>query len=1546
MPAKKATTLAKEGDQHLKALQMALQAFKAGDFSVRLPVEGEGIIVEVARDFNEVVGIVDAMAGEITRVAREVGTEGQLGGQARVQGLAGTWKDLTDNVNLLAGNLTDQLRDVSRVATAIANGDLSQKITVDVRGEILQIKNVINQMVDNLNSFASEVTRVAREVGTEGKLGGQAQVKTAAGTWKDLTDSVNFMAGNLTNQVRNIANVAKAVANGDLSQKITVDARGEILELKATINTMVDQLNSFAEEVTRVAREVGSEGKLGGQAQVQGVSGTWKDLTDNVNFMAGNLTNQVRNIATVAKAVANGDLSQKITVDVKGEILELKNTINTMVDQLNAFASEVTRVAREVGTEGKLGGQAQVQGVSGTWKDLTDNVNMLASNLTNQVRNIAQVSTAIAKGDLSQKITVDVKGEILELKNTLNTMVDQLNAFASEVTRVAREVGTEGKLGGQAQVPGVSGTWKDLTDNVNVMASNLTTQVRSIARVVTAVANGDLDQKLQLEVKGEVAALANTINAMTDTLSKFASEVTRVAREVGTDGKLGGQAQVKGVAGTWKDLTESVNLMASNLTTQVRGIARVVTAVANGDLKRKLSLEAKGEVATLADTINSMIDTLSTFADQVTSVAREVGIEGKLGGQAKVPGAAGTWKDLTDNVNQLAANLTTQVRAIAEVSTAVTKGDLTRQITVEAQGEVSDLKDNINQMIGNLKETTRKTTEQDWLKTNIARFSGLLQGQKNLDTVSRLIMSELPPLVSAHYGAFYLMETEQAAPVLKLIASYALKERKNVSNRFRLGEGLIGQSAMEKKPILLTHVPPDYVQIASGLGEAAPLQIIVLPVLFEGEVKALIELASFQPFSTIHQAFLEQLCESLGVVLNTIAATMRTEELLGELRRSNVELESQAKDLEEKARQLEIKNREVELASASLEDKAEQLSLVSKYKSDFLSNMSHELRTPLNSLLLLARLLVENKEGTLTPKQIEYARTVQGAGSDLLNLINEILDLSKVEAGKMEVNVTPVPIAEVAEGLRATFMPLAHEKGVAIAIAIDPAAPVAIATDRQRLEQILRNLLSNAFKFTERGGVTVRVGLADPAARFRSETLTQASRVVAIAVADTGIGIPEDKQMVIWEAFQQADASTTRKYGGTGLGLTISRELARLLGGEIQLMSRLGEGSTFTLFLPDTYAGPAPSLERSLLEAPAPRLTMPGPVTFAPDARLTLPGHPAGAPEARALEARAPAPPAPEPRAQPAVERPFRPTQAVPESRWASAVPAAPPAAADTRPHVPAAVALLVVEDVKPQLEVLESLIGEKGMTVEGLATAEEALAALERQRFDALVLDLKLPGMSGFEFLDKARERGLLEGLPVIIYTVKILTARERKRLEKNAVEIVQKGVDSATALAETLERVLRPGYLAKGRVAPTRRLIDEVRPDPLVGKTVLVVDDDVRNIFALTSVLESYQMKVLFAENAADGIKVLQERPEIDVVLMDIMMPGMDGYEAMRRIRAIQAFAGLPIIALTAKAMKGDREKTIAAGASDYVAKPVDADKLMDVMRGWIAKAHAGKA
>ncbi|PTL85094.1 hybrid sensor histidine kinase/response regulator [Vitiosangium sp. GDMCC 1.1324] len=1599
------------------------------------PVKGE--FLRIGTTVNAMVDQLSSFAAEVTRVAREVGTEGKLGGQARVPGVAGTWKDLTDSVNQLANNLTAQVRNIAEVTTSVARGDLSRKITVDARGEVLELKNTVNTMVDQLRSFAGEVTRVAKEVGTEGKLGGQADVPGVSGVWKDLTDNVNLMASNLTTQVRGIVKVVTAVANGDLSQRLVVDAKGEVAALADTLNSMTKTLGIFADQVTSVAKTVGVEGKLGAQADVPGVAGTWKDLTDNVNLLANNLTAQVRNIAEVSTAVARGDLSKKITVDARGEVLELKNTINTMVEQLRSFAGEVTRVAKEVGTEGKLGGQADVPGVSGTWKDLTDNVNFMASNLTSQVRNIALVTTAVANGDLSRKITVDVKGEILELKNTINTMVDQLRSFAAEVTRVAREVGTEGKLGGQAEVQGVSGVWKDLTDSVNSMASNLTNQVRNIAKVTTAVANGDLSKKITVDAKGEILELKDTINTMVDQLNAFASEVTRVAREVGTEGKLGGQARVPGVAGTWKDLTDNVNLMARNLTTQVRGIVKVVTAVANGDLTQKLVVDAKGEVAALADTINSMTDTLGTFAQQVSSVAREVGIEGKLGGQAKVPGARGAWRQLTDNVNQLAGNLTSQVRAISEVATAVTKGDLTRSISVDAQGEVAALKDNINQMIVNLKETTQKNTEQDWLKTNLAKFSGMMQGQKNLEAVSRLIMSELTPLVSAHHGAFFLMDSDDGHPVAKLTSSYAYRERKNVANRFRLGESLVGQCALEKKTILLTHVPADYIRITSGLGEASPLNVIVLPVLFEGEVKAVIELASFHPFSAIHQIFLDQLTESIGVVLNMIMANMRTEELLRqsqslanelqsqsreltqqqeELKRSNSALEAQALELEEKAKLLEQqnikveeKNREVEQARASLEEKAEQLSLISKYKSEFLANMSHELRTPLNSMLVLAKLLADNSDGTLSRKQVEYAETIYSSGGDLLSLINEILDLSKVEAGKMQVEPRDSAVAELVEFARRTFGPVAEQKHLGFLTEVGSEVPATVFTDPKRLQQILKNLLSNAFKFTSAGQVTLRIRMADAEERFAAPELVEADTVLAFSVIDTGIGIPEDKQKLIFEAFQQADGTTSRKYGGTGLGLSISRELARLLGGEIRVRSARGAGSTFTLYLPRSYNGPErggePASEsdgytpmlRELLPrdevhgtaAPHPLmddrddlsaedrvlLVAVDDVEFA--SGLVAAAHQSGL---KALVAtRGDVALSLAQRLKPyaivlqlglpvidgwsVLDRLKRdprtrriPVQVVSVDRMRGAScgggfvyldrPFSAEALQGAFSHLElkpdGAPRKLLLVDPKPELRECAQQLINMGEPLEMRELeSNHALEALDRGGVDALALDLASPGGRGMKLLvELVRRPARLP--PVLLYSGSQLLPDDERRLRRSAESVLLEAAARSpeAVLAEVGRFLRRVGDQSRASAEEMKELSRS-----LTNRKVLLVDDDARNIFALTSVLENHGMQVTFAQDGRAAMDIMEKIPELDVVLLDVMMPEMDGYQAMRAIRADPRWASLPVIAITARALKDDREKCLEAGASDYLSKPVDTERLLELIRRWVEPCAGAK-
>ena len=1129
-------------------------------------------------------------------------------------------------------------------------------------------------------------------------------------------------------------------------------------EIAAVFNGMNDQLAVFTSEVTRVAREVGTEGRLGGQASVPAARGSWRDLTDSVNAMAGNLTGQVRNIAQVTTAVAKGDLSQKITVDARGEILELKNTINTMVEQLSAFADEVTRMAREVGTEGRLGGQASVPGVGGTWRDLTDSVNFMADNLTAQVRSIAQVATAVAGGDLSQKITVDARGEILELKETINTMVDQLSAFADEVTRVAREVGTHGKLGGQAIVPGASGTWKDLTDNVNSMADNLTAQVRSIADVARAVARGDLSQKITVEAKGEVAALAGTINTMVDTLSAFAGEVTRVAREVGTDGILGGQATVPNVAGTWKDLTDNVNSMANNLTGQVRNIAQVTTAVAQGDLTKKIDVDARGEILELKTTINTMVEQLSSFAAEVTRVAREVGREGRLGGQAEVEGVSGTWKRLTENVNELAGNLTRQVRAISEVTSAVAAGDLTRSISVEAQGEVAELKDNINTMVRNLRETTEANEQRRWLQTSLARIAGLMQGQRDLAVVAELIMDELIPLVGAQHGAFFLAEggigqggvgQNGGQPVLRLIAGYGLpvSDGQGAPKQVLLGETLIGQVAKTRRPIILDDVPADYTRVASAIGECRPVNVMIVPIVFEDQVLGVIEAGSLWPFTQVHRDFLEQVMETIGVNVNTMIANARTDALLEqsqrltaelqsrqqELQRSNAELADKAALLAAQNRDIETKNAEIERARQEIEERARQLDQASRYKSQFLANMSHELRTPLNSLLVLARLLADNIEGNLTPKQVEYATIVHSSGTDLLRLINDILDLTKVEAGKMDIHPERFALAGLIEDLRGVFGPLTEEKDLQFTITTAPGAPEEVETDMQRLRQILYNLLSNAVKFTESGHVQLHIDTAGPQRPGGGQTLL-------FSVTDTGIGISRDNLGTIFSAFQQADGTTSRRYGGTGLGLAICREVAMRLGGEVTVRSELGVGSTFCLHLPLPIEG--------------------------------------------AL-----------------ISRPTLPSQFVAE---------------------PAIVTSTATEDV--------------------------------------------------------------IQSVPV-----------------------------------------------------PLSENYDELR-----GHTVLVVDDDPRNAFVLTDVLQMHGITVI---QASDGGKALTEllAGGIDLVLMDVMMPQMDGYATTRAIRQMPQFADLPVITVTARAMQGDREKSIDAGATDYITKPIDVNELLACMARWLSPAPA---
>ncbi|GAB3996464.1 HAMP domain-containing protein [Glycomyces albus] len=1333
-------------------LGRVIEAVASGDLSQEAALEFEGKQLRgefrrLGETVNRMVGLLRSFSSEVTRVSQEVGTDGKLGGQADVQGVSGTWRSLTDAVNTMASNLTDQVRSISTVTQAIAAGDLDQKITVKASGEVAELADTINSLTETLQVFAGEVTRVAREVGTDGRLGGQAEVPGVSGTWKDLTDNVNSMASSLTDQVRNIAEVTTAVANGDLTKKISVPAQGEILELKSTVNTMVDQLSNFAAEVTRVAREVGTDGRLGGQAQVFGVSGTWRDLTENVNQLATNLTDQVRNIAKVTSAVAAGDLTQKITVRASGEVADVKSTVNTMVDQLSSFADEVTRVAREVGSQGKLGGQANVQGVSGIWKDLTNNVNSMASSLTAQVRNISSVATAVADGDLSRQITVDAQGEMLELKTTLNSMVAQLSQFADEVTRVAREVGTDGKLGGQANVQGVSGIWEALTDNVNSMASNLTAQVRNISSVATAVAQGDLSRQITVDAQGEMLELKTTMNSMVDRLSRFADEVTRVAREVGTDGNLGGQANVPGVSGIWKDLTDNVNSMASNLTAQVRDIAKVTTSVARGDLNQKITVDAQGEILELKTTVNSMVDQLSNFAGEVTRVAREVGVEGNLGGQAEVAGVAGTWLALTRNVNSLAATLTLQLRAIANVAHAVARGDLTQSVDFEAAGEIADLTESINQMITALREKTRQNTDADWLNSNLARLSSLMQGRRNVEEVTRMVLDEVTPLIDAQTSTFYVRHEDVSGNITyRLNAVYG---HPSPGEKIVIGdnEGMVGQAAASKRTIHLHDIPDGYLEISSGLGQATPTDLIILPVQFSDKVRGVIEFASFNNYSGLHKKFLDSLAPNVGVTLATIEGNARTEVLLREsqrmaqelraqsdrLKETNAELEEKATLLSAQNKAIEVKNLEVESARQDIEEKAEQLAQVSKYKSEFLANVSHELRTPLNSLLLLARLLSENSEENLSNRQIEFAHTIYNAGTDLLTLIDDILDLSKIEAGRMDISVHPVDLAEALGDIEATFRPVAEDKGLEFGVELGRGVPLALRTDGQKFQQVLRNLLSNAVKFTRTGSVTLKVTRVSADAAFELQRLNEAGERVAFSVIDTGIGVAENKKNLIFEPFQQADGTTRRNFGGTGLGLSISKSLSQMLGGDVYIESTGSDGSVFTFVIPAEIA-----------------------------------------------------------------------------------------------------------YDEDFQIEHTE------------LPPPEEI------------------------------RGTSILTGAPE---------------------------TPSSSTAAQRLD-----------------------------GTAVLIIDDDIRNVFALTAALELHGIDVHYAENGADGIDALQHHPGIDIVLMDSMMPGMDGNETTRVIRRMPQFADLPIIFLTAQALAEQREKSVSAGASAYLTKPVDLDRLLDTMSQWV--------
>jgi len=1019
------------------------------------------------------------------------------------------------------------------------------------------------------------------------------------------------------------------------------------------------------------------------------------------------------------------------------------------------------------------------------------------------------VLSDVKAGDFTARMPVHWTGVGGKIADRLNEIIGANQALGTELERVSRVVGKEGRLSQRVSFKGTEQVWGGCVESVNSLIEDLVRPSNEMQRVIGAVADGDLSKKVSADVQGEMLELKNTINGMVDQLNGFISEVTRVAREVGTEGKLGQAAAVTiEVGGVWKELTDNVNLMAGNLTGQVRDIAEVTTAVANGDLSKKITADVRGEFLELKNTVNAMVEQLKRFAGEVTRVAREVGVEGKLGGQAQSEEVAGVWKDLTDDVNQLAANLTNQVRAIAEVATAVTEGDLTRQVSVEASGEVAVLKDKLNEMIRNLRETMRQNTEQDWLKTNLERFTRMLQGQRDLATVSSMILSDLTPLVSAQHGVFYALTDpdDDGEPVLKFQAGYGYKERKHVSNSFRLGEGLVGQCALEKERILLTNVPADYIQISSGLGESRPLNIIVLPILFEGSVRAVIELASFADFSPTHQSLLDQLTESIGLVLNTVAATSVTDKLLEQslsqaqelqsrqeqLHQSNEELAEQATLLADKNSEVETKYQEVEEAKRFVEEKAWELSVSSRYKPEFIANMSHELRTPLNSLLVLAEQLEDNPDGNLTDRQVQYAHVIRSSGVDLLKLLNDILDLAKVESNTVHLETSELPLAELRDTMVGTFQPIADGQGLAFSVELDDRLPPTMTTDPHRLRQVLNNLMSNAFKFTAHGEVALRLELSADGWNPTHERLARADSVIALIVRDTGIGIKEELHTSMFEAFAQADGTIARRYGGTGLGLSISRNLVDLLGGEITLASEPGQGSTFTVYFP--------------------------------------------------LAAR------------------------------------------DVVVEASNGVTTQAAELIAPVLMPLPGGIGPLG--TDGIATR----ASNARTAPSTPSTPSPFPAEAGDQ---ESSEGSLPDHVP---------------------------GQEGASQPA---------GW-------------EEFYGGTAAGSTVLIVDDDFRNIFALTALLERGRLNVVAAESGADTLAILEQRPDIDIVLMDIMMPGMDGYETMEAIRKRSQLADLPIIAVTAKVDQGERARCLVAGASDYIAKPVGTAELLGAMRAnWFSAA-----
>ncbi|KAL9557744.1 hypothetical protein PS6_001676 [Mucor atramentarius] len=1399
----------------VRSIAEVTKAVALGDLSKKIEVESGGEISELKNTVNDMVDQLNVFASEVSRVAREVGTDGKLGGQAVVPNVDGTWMDLTDNVNQMAANLTSQVRSIAEVTKAVALGDLSKKIEVESGGEISELKNTVNDMVDQLNVFASEVSRVAREVGTEGKLGGQAVVPNVGGTWMDLTDNVNQMAANLTSQVRSIAEVTKAVALGDLSKKIEVESGGEILEVKNIVNSMVDQLNVFASEVSRVAREVGTDGKLGGQAVVPNVGGTWMDLTDNVNQMAANLTSQVRSIAEVTKAVALGDLSKKIEVESGGEISELKNTVNDMVDQLNVFASEVSRVAREVGTDGKLGGQAVVPNVGGTWMDLTDNVNQMAANLTTQVRSIAEVTKAVALGDLSKKIEVESGGEILELKNIVNSMVDQLNVFASEVTRVAKEVGTDGKLGGQAVVPNVGGTWMDLTDNVNQMAANLTSQVRSIAEVTKAVALGDLSKKIEVESGGEISELKNTVNDMVDQLNVFASEVSRVAREVGTDGKLGGQALVPNVDGTWMDLTDNVNQMAANLTNQVRSIAEVTKAVALGDLSKKIEVESGGEISELKNTVNDMVDQLRVFASEVTRVAKEVGTEGKLGGQAVVKGVAGTWNELTDNVNIMAANLTTQVRSIAEVTKAVASGDMSKKIHVETRGEILELKITVNSMVDQLRvfasEVTRVAREvgTEGKLGGQATIIGVDGTWKDLTDNVNLMASNLTD------------QLRSIAAVCKAVAQGDLSKKIEVEVHGEIAELKNTINTMVDQ---LSSFASEVTRVAKEVGTEGKLGVQAQVEDIEG---------LWRDITSNVNTMASNLTTQVRAFAQISAAA--TENDFSRL--ITVEASGEMDSLKTKINQMVNSLRDAIQKNRQAREAAE---LANRSKSEFLANMSHEIRTPMNGIIGMTSLTLETE---LTRQQRENLMIVSSLANSLLSIIDDILDISKIEAGRMTIESIPFSLRSAIFSVLKTLAVKANQKKLDLIYNVDSAIPDQLIGDPLRLRQVITNLIGNAVKFTTQGEVALETKVV---------SIQGDDVIVELCVKDTGIGIQEDKLNVIFDTFCQADGSTTREYGGTGLGLSISKHLVQLMGGDLWVTSMYGRGSQFYFTLNFKRY---PKEQHDAFE------------------------------KMKRFKGRN----------------------------------------------------ILFLDGTGDQMQVEDKLkeLGLNPFRVTGISEAVNmtSLPVFQAQNnkqppiFDTVLVD-------NMAYAEKIREAVHLRYTPII------LIAPEIHRLNmKLCIDLGITGYINSPVSLSDLAYTLLPA-LESNSSLPS----DSAIPVPL---EILLAEDNIVNQKLAVRILEKFGHKVEIVSNGKLAVDAF-EANTYDLILMDVQMPIMGGFEATQKIREIEHNAGtgshVPIIALTAHAMIGDREKCLQSGMDEYVTKPLRFPELIAAIKKFAPQsAHA---